>query len=161
LLFEFFFHWKIDFAIVLVLKDQYSGKKSCLLCWYSESSWKMEHFLFLLHVLNRCSFRDNCVWNLNLCTCFRCNTQKIQKSLYITTKTWTQIQNFKHNFLENYNDSEHAVKINNTPFFMNFLNTNKNWQLFPHWTGRLTKKFLKTILSILNIKNSDQSKSQT
>ena len=22
----------------------------------------MEHFLFLRHVLNRCSFRDNCVW---------------------------------------------------------------------------------------------------
>ena len=22
----------------------------------------MEHFLFLRHILNRCSFRDNCVW---------------------------------------------------------------------------------------------------
>jgi hypothetical protein len=30
---------------------------------YSERSWKMEHFLFLRQPLNRCSFRDNCVWN--------------------------------------------------------------------------------------------------
>ena len=30
---------------------------------YSERSWKMKHFLFLRHVLNRCSFRDNCFWN--------------------------------------------------------------------------------------------------
>jgi hypothetical protein len=35
---------------------------------YSERSWKMNHFLFLRHVLNRCSFRDNCVWNLEFVT---------------------------------------------------------------------------------------------
>ena len=29
---------------------------------YSKRSWKMEHFLFLRHVLNRCSFWGNCVW---------------------------------------------------------------------------------------------------
>ena len=40
---------------------------------YSEKSWKMEHFLFLRHILNRCSFRDNCVW---ICVqALRCNTQ--------------------------------------------------------------------------------------
>ena len=37
----------------------------------------------------------------------------------------TQIQNFKRNFLKNYNDSEHAVKTKNVPFFMNFMNINK------------------------------------
>ena len=50
--------------------------------------------------------------------------------LCITTKTCTQI--FKRNFLENYNDSEHAVKTKNAPFFMNFLpNINKNGNFFP------------------------------
>ena len=49
------------------------------------------------------------------------NRLKIQKSLCITTKTCTQIQNY----LENYNDSEHAVKTKNAPFFMSFPNINK------------------------------------
>jgi hypothetical protein len=53
--------------------------------------------------------------------------QKIQKSLCITTKS---ISNFKRNYLENYNDSEHAVKTKNAPFFMNFPNINKNWATF-------------------------------
>jgi hypothetical protein len=52
------------------------------------------------------------------------SAKKIQKSLCITTKTCTQIQNFKRNFLDNYNDSEYAVKTKNTPFYMNFLNIN-------------------------------------
>ena len=30
--------------------------------------------------------------------------------------------NFKRNYLENYNDSEHAVKTKNAPFFMIFPN---------------------------------------
>ena len=45
------------------------------------------------------------------------NRLKIQKSLCITTKTCTQIEKFKCNFLENYNDSEHAVKTKNAPFY--------------------------------------------
>ena len=64
------------------------------------------------------------------------NRLKVQKSLCITTKTCTQIENFKRNFLENYNDSEHAVKTKNAPFFMNFPNINKN-DNFSHWTGPL------------------------
>ena len=59
--------------------------------------------------------------------------QKIQKSLCITTKTWT----FKRNYLENYNDSEHAVKTKNAPFFMNFPNIYKLWQLFSDRTSPL------------------------
>src|SRR6185312_13525271 len=51
---------------------------------------------------------------------------KIQKSLCITTKTC----NFKRNYLENYNDSEDAVKTKNAPFFMIFPNINKNWATF-------------------------------
>ena len=30
------------------------------------------------------------------------------------------MNNFKRNYLENYNDSEHAVKTKNAPFFVNF-----------------------------------------
>src|SRR6185312_9034837 len=33
-----------------------------------------------------------------------------------------QIQNFKRNYLENYNDSEYAVKTKNAPFLMIFPN---------------------------------------
>jgi len=47
--------------------------------------------------------------------------QTILKSLCITTKS-TQTQNFKCNYLENYSDSEHAVKTKNAPFFMIFPN---------------------------------------
>ena len=32
------------------------------------------------------------------------------------------VTNFKRNYLENYNDSEHAVKTKNAPFFMIFPN---------------------------------------
>ena len=56
------------------------------------------------------------------------NRLKIQKSLCITTKTWT----FKGNYLENYNDSEHAVKTKNALFFMNFPNINNKMQFFSH-----------------------------
>ena len=45
-----------------LLKDQSSQLQPYDKLMYSERSWKMEHFLFLRHVLNRCSFRDNCVW---------------------------------------------------------------------------------------------------
>ena len=39
--------------------------------------------------------------------------------------------NFTRNFLENYNDSEHAVKTKNAPFFMNFPNFTKMATFFP------------------------------
>ena len=48
--------------------------------------------------------------------------KKIQKSLCITTKSLYTNSNFKRNYLENYNDSEHAVKTKNASFFMIFPN---------------------------------------
>ena len=39
--------------------------------------------------------------------------QKIQKSWCITTKSLYTNSNFKRNYLENYNDTEHAVKTKN------------------------------------------------
>ena len=57
----FFIFSKIT-SPLLSLKDQSSNLQPYETVIYSERSWKMEHFLFLRHVLNRCSFRDNCVW---------------------------------------------------------------------------------------------------
>ena len=55
-----------------------------------------------------------------------------KKFVYYNENVCTQIQNFKRNFLKNYNDSKCVVKTKNAPFFMNFLNINKNGQLFSH-----------------------------
>src|SRR5690349_24543250 len=47
-------------------------------------------------------------------------SQKFKKVCVLQRRACTQIQNFKHNYLENYNDSEHAVKTKNALFFMIF-----------------------------------------
>ena len=44
---------------------------------------------------------------------------------------------FKRNYLENYNDSEHAVKTKNAPFFMIFPNTSFFHMIVTYWTGSL------------------------
>ena len=43
--------------------------------------------------------------------------QKTQKSLCITTKSLYTNSKFKRNYLENYNDSEHAVKTKKCSIF--------------------------------------------
>jgi hypothetical protein len=79
--------------------------------------------------------------------------QKIQKSLCI--------QHFKRNYLENYNDSEHAVKTKNAPFFMNFLNINKNGNFF-HWSFKfilfssVTRKYYLDFYKIKKIASSGE-----
>ena len=47
------------------------------------------------------------------------------------------MNNFKRNYLENYNDSEHAVKTKNAPFFMNFPNISFFHMIVTYWTGPL------------------------
>src|ERR1041385_8401621 len=64
--------------------------------------------------------------------------QKIQKNLCITTKSLYTNSNFKLNYLENYNDSEHAVKTKNAPFFMIFPNISFFHMGVTDWTGPLT-----------------------
>ena len=61
--------------------------------------------------------------------------QKIQKSLCTTTKSLYTNSNFKRNYLENYNDSEHAVKTKNAPFFMIFPNISFFHMVVTCWTG--------------------------
>ena len=67
--------------------------------------FKLDNFGVILFVsfnykkLLQCSFYENLK-----------SRSKIQKSLCITTKTCIQIQNFKRNYLENYNDLEGVVK---------------------------------------------------
>src|SRR6185437_15000460 len=69
--------------------------------------------------------------------------QKFQKSLSITTKSL--YTNFKRNYLENYNDSEDAVKTKNAPFFMIFPNISFFHMVVTYCTGPLkvtTSKFI-------------------
>src|SRR3569623_1794958 len=63
--------------------------------------------------------------------------QKIHKSLCITTKSLYTNSNFKRNYFENYNDSEHAVKTKNAPFFMIFPNISFLHMIVNYWTGPL------------------------
>src|SRR3569833_276385 len=69
--------------------------------------------------------------------------QKIQKSLCITTKC---MSNFKRNYLENYNDSEHVVKTKNAPFFMIFPNISFFHIVVNYWTSPLKTQFSVIVL---------------
>jgi Rad3-related DNA helicase len=66
--------------------------------------------------------------------------QKIQKSLYITTKSLYTNSKFKHNYLENYNNSEHAVKTKNAPLVMLFPNISFLHMVVNYWTDPLIAK---------------------
>src|SRR6185437_2924023 len=50
------------------------------------------------------------------------SSKKFKKVCVLQRRACTQIENFKRNSLENYNDSEYAVKTKNAPFFMIFPN---------------------------------------
>jgi hypothetical protein len=76
----------------------------------------------------QCSFYENLKdWSKNRFSA------KIQNSLCITTKSL--YTNFKRNYLENYNNSEHAVKTKNAPFFMIFSNISFFHMVLNYWTG--------------------------
>src|SRR3569623_1603985 len=86
--------------------------------------FKLNNFGVILFVscsykkLLQCSFYENLK---NRCK-NRFFRKKFKKVCVLQRIACTQIQNFKRNYLENYNDSEHAVKTNNAPFFMIFPN---------------------------------------
>ena len=88
--------------------------------------FKLDNFGVILFVsfsykkLLQCSFYEN----------FK-NRCKNSKQFVYYNENMNASSNFKRNYLENYNDSEHVVKTKNAPFFMNFSNINKNWQPFP------------------------------
>jgi hypothetical protein len=52
------------------------------------------------------------------------------KKVCVLQRKHVHNSNFKRNYLEKYNDSEHAVKTKNAPFFMNFPSINKNGNFF-------------------------------
>ena len=54
---------------------------------------------------------------------------------------------FKRNSLENYNDSEHAVKTKNAPFFIIFLNISFFHMIVTYWTGPLISRNLEKLRS--------------
>src|SRR3954465_4431954 len=49
-----------------------------------------------------------------------------------------ELVNVKRNYLENYNDSEHAVKTKNAPFFMIFPNISFFLMVVNYWTDSLS-----------------------
>src|SRR3569623_1637183 len=51
--------------------------------------------------------------------------KKFKKDFVLQRRACTQIENFKCNYLENYNDSEHVVKTKHALNFINFLNIKK------------------------------------
>ena len=65
-----------------------------------------------------------------------------QVHVFVVIHKISKIANFTRNSLKNDNDSEHAVKRKNAPFFMNFPNINKNWQLFSHCIGPFRSSLL-------------------
>src|SRR6185437_5960492 len=94
--------------------------------------FKLDHFCVILFVsfsykkLLKCSFYEN-LKN-------RCKNQFLAKnSKKVCVLQRRACNKFKHNYLENYNDSEHAVKTKNAPFFMIFPTTNKNGNSLCHW----------------------------
>ena len=84
----------------------------------------------------QCSFYENLK---NLCK-NRLFCKKFKKVCVLQRRACTQIQNFKRNYLENYNDSEHAVKTKNAPFFMIFPNISFFHMGVTYWTGPLNPK---------------------
>src|SRR3954464_11221070 len=101
--------------------------------------FELNHFGVILFVsfsykkLLQCSFYENLK---NRCK-NRFFRKKFIKVCVLKRRACTQIQNFKRNYLENYNDSEHAVKTKNAPFFMIFPNISFFHMVVNYWTGPL------------------------
>ena len=80
----------------------------------------------------------------------QCSFYEIKKSIKNSNKfmyyneNMNANSNFKRSYLENYNDSEHAVKTKNAPFFMIFPNISFVYMVVTDWTGplKLTQKLL-------------------
>ena len=101
--------------------------------------FKLDNFCAILFVsfsykkLLQCSLYDNLK---NRCK-NRFFRKKFKKVCVLQRRACTQIQNFKRNFLENYNDSKHAVKTKNASFFMIFSNISFFHMIVNYWTGPL------------------------
>ena len=105
--------------------------------------FKLDNFGIILFVsfsykkLLQCSFYENLK---NRCK-NRFFHKKFKKVCILQRRACIQIQNFKRNYLKNYNDSEFIVKTKNAPFFMNFPNMYKNWDRFPvHFCKKISQK---------------------
>ena len=95
--------------------------------------------------LLQCSFYENLK---NQCK-NRFFRKKFKKVCVLQRRVCTQIQNFKRNYLENYNDSEHAVKTKNAPFFMIFPNISFFHMVVTYWTGPLIGEYLTVYFPLL------------
>src|SRR6185312_1317278 len=87
-----------------------------------------------------------CSSHLAIKNCYNVHFMKIQKLMQksISPQKVCVLQRracnkFKRNYLENYHDSEHAVKTKNAPFFMNFPNISFFHMIVTDWTGPLSQ----------------------
>src|SRR4051812_43860226 len=110
--------------------------------------FKLDNFGVILFVsfsykkLLQCSFYENLK---NRCK-NRFFRKKFKKVYVLQRRACTQTQNFKRNYLENYNDSEHAVKTKNAPFFIIFPNISFFHMVVTYWTGPLSLGLLTIVL---------------
>src|SRR3954452_19472616 len=102
--------------------------------------FKLDNFCVILFVsfsykkLLQCSFYENLK--------SRFSRKKFKKVCVLQRRACTQIKIFKCNYLENYNDSEHAVKTKNAQFFMIFPNISFFHMVVNYWTGPLKQTFV-------------------
>ena len=80
----------------------------------------------------QCSFDEN----LKIDAKIDFSAKKFKKVCVLQRRA-CNIKNFKRNYLENYNDSEHVVKTKNAPFFMIFPSTSFFHMVINYWTGPL------------------------
>ena len=99
--------------------------------------FKLDHFGVILFVsfsykkLLQCSFYENFKNRF-----FR---KKFKKFVYYNEELVTNSK-FQTQLSQNYNDSEHAVKTKNAPFFMVFPNISFFHMVVTYWTGPLKIK---------------------
>src|SRR3569623_3506834 len=104
-----------------------------------KTMFKLDNFGAILFVSFSYKILLQCSFDKNLKN--RCKNRffrfKFKKVCVLQRRAFTQIQNFKCNYLENYNDSEHVVKTKNAPFFMIFPNISFFHMVVNYLTGPL------------------------
>src|SRR5689334_767261 len=77
--------------------------------------------------------------------------RKMHAHVFVVIHKISNFANFTRDFLKTTIDSGHTIKTKNAPCFLNFLNINKNWQLFSQWTGSLKNQYERGKVALLLI----------
>jgi hypothetical protein len=82
--------------------------------------------------------------------------QKFKKVCLLQRRACNKFKNFKRRYLENYNDSKHAIKTKNAPFFMIFPNISFFHMIVTYWTGLLSVEGFATPAVYIRSRSSSQ-----